>query len=97
MIKHTPGPLVVKGTQDRGSNGASVEGIYGVPVAWFGTSDVYGKDGTHRISPEEALANATLFSAAPSMLEALELIANTRCDAQAVAIAAIAKATGDAK
>lgn len=83
MSAHTPGPWYVSGVtqvdQVPPSNG------YPIPIT---TCDDYNK------SRAEAVANAKLIAAAPTMLSALQHIAST-CDGRAVEIAraAITEAT----
>ena len=58
--KPTPGPYKVRPQ----SHGTSVEGRYGVSLAWFPCSMMAGRDGSYRIDAAEAEANARAFVAA---------------------------------
>ena len=93
-MKHTPGPWSYRDVTTEGTK------VYAKIVS--GKTDV-GFSGAYKILPEaEADANARLIAAAPDLLKALGIIANTDCATQrevriaAIARAAISKAQGGA-
>jgi hypothetical protein len=88
MTNHTPGPYTIHGFNKDCPDTCDImgEGSYIAHMSKNGDKTM-----------KEARATAALLAAAPELLAALEMIANTRCDAQAVAIAAIAKAGGEVK
>lgn len=86
--KHTPGPWAYHNTPTPFLN----VNAGGLPICQIYTSTAHGQ------SMGEQFANARLIAAAPELLEALELIANTGMDARQcmlTARAAIKKAIGD--
>ena len=88
-MKHTPGPW--RWSQNP-HGGARVE------TQSVGVADVLSRAGVPHPVQESCAATARLIAAAPELLEALELIANTGMDARQcmlTARAAIKKAIGD--
>lgn len=75
MTKHTPGPWVIRQTQDYGSSVEAVGGC-GVGVAWCGANATAGERGAYVIGRREAQANARLIAAAPDLLRILKSIVN---------------------
>jgi hypothetical protein len=101
QAQHTPGPWATNGPALIVTNDAWHHEI----------AIVKNQNNNHsgsNVSPEESEANACLIAAAPELLEALELLMNSRwlsidhdynrtraaCDLREVAIAAINKARG---
>jgi hypothetical protein len=90
-MKHTPGPWRISGTMTKYIE-ASLGNGWTQEIATVGPTEHDNGYG------EQHRANARLIAAAPDLLEAMELIANTGMDAKQcrdTARAAIAKATGE--
>lgn len=71
MSKHTPRPWKVESSTP---DGARVVAI--APVAWCGANSSFGVGTSQSISAKQARANAHLISAAPELLEALQVLMN---------------------
>lgn len=102
MIKHTPGPWI---TGKRKGQEIAIDAMGGDPTLratqWKGLAVVYGCDDMLDAGEEVMLANARLITAAPELLDALQLAQRNSCradwpdDINAAMDEAIAKATGE--
>lgn len=71
MNKWTRGPWTVRSVE---AHGSTVQGPFGVAVAWCGVGSASDASGWYAITTREAQANAHLIAAAPDLAAVADLV-----------------------